>query len=60
MRNKGSQWYPPLERDGDVTLNPGERQSIEVVSAERSTWTGLVDADGNPIHRAPFRMGFVT
>lgn len=53
-----AQWYPPLERDGDVTLGSGDRQSVEVTCSERSTWTGLLNADGEPIHREPFRVGF--
>ncbi len=53
-----AQWYPPLERDGEPTLHSGDRQTIEVTCAQRGTWTGLLDADGNEIHREGFRMGF--
>lgn len=29
-QTKGAQWFPPMERDGDVTLGSGDRQTIEV------------------------------
>lgn len=55
---RSAQWYPPTERDGDITLGSGERQTVEVTCGDRSTWTGLLDATGEPIHRALFRFGF--
>lgn len=55
---RSAQWYPPLERDGEPTLHSGDRQSVEVTCGDRSTWTVLLDADGNEIHREGFRMGF--
>lgn len=57
-RPKSTQWYPPLDDRGDTNINSGERQSITVHEDEKNSFTGLLDANGNEIHRSPNKVGF--
>lgn len=52
-----SQAYRVEFDDGTFIIEDGETaRSVHV--EERSTWTGLYDADGNPIHREKEPFGF--
>ncbi len=47
----------PLHDNGEEQQERDERR-VEVVEQERSTWTGLYDADGMPLHRQREPIGY--
>ena len=47
-----------IECGDDIWFDDSPR-SMTIEEAESSTFTGLYDADGNEIHKAKPRMGFM-